>query len=84
MGLGPGDTLQAGKYTIERRLRVGLTSVSYLAKRADGSRWALKVLDPQVVVGLSDVEKNRAESLFMQEAVKLARCSGTSHIIESE
>ncbi|MEM9945777.1 MAG: serine/threonine-protein kinase [Cyanobacteria bacterium P01_D01_bin.36] len=84
MGLNPGDTLQGGKYTIEKRLRVGLTSVSYLAKRDDGSRWAIKVLDPQVLVGLSEAERNRAESLFMQEAVKLARCSGTPHIVKSE
>ncbi|MFK8186453.1 MAG: serine/threonine protein kinase [Phormidesmis sp.] len=84
MGLNPGDTLQGGKYTIEKRLRVGLTSVSYLAKRDDGSRWAIKVLDPQVLVGLSEADRNRAESLFMQEAVKLARCSGTPHIVKSE
>lgn len=84
MGFSPGDTLQNGKYTIERRLRVGITSISYLAKRPDGSRWVLKVLDPQVVAGLGEKERNRAESLFMQEAVKLAQCSDTPHIIKSE
>ena len=84
MGLSPGAILQGGKYTIEKRLRVGLTTISYLAKRLDGSRWVIKVLDPQVLMGLSDEERNRAESLFMQEAVKLARCSGTPHIVSTE
>lgn len=84
MGLSPGETLQGGKYTIERRLRVGLTTVSYLAKRSDGSRWVIKVLDPQVLMSLSDDERSRAETLFMQEAVKLVRCSGTPHIVRAE
>ena len=84
MGFSPGETLQSGRYTIEKRLRVGLTTVSYLTKRSDGSRWVLKVLDPQVLMGLSDDERNRAESLFMQEAVKLSRCSGTPHIVSTE
>lgn len=85
MSLNPGDTLQNGKYTIERRLREGLTSVSYLAKCNDSSRWVIKVLDPKILASLSDEkERNRVKSLFMQEAVKLARCSGTPHIVRSE
>lgn len=83
MGLVPGDTLQGDKYRIEKWLRSGLTTVSYLAKRSDGSRWVIKVLDPQVLVGLSDEERNRAETLFIQEAVKLERCSGTTHIVRT-
>ena len=81
MGLVPGDTLQGDKYRIEKWLRSGLTTVSYLAKRSNGSRWVIKVLDPQVLVSLSDEERNRAETLFIQEAVKLERCSGTPHIV---
>lgn len=86
MGLSPGKILKNGKYsyTIEKRLRVGLTTISYLARRSDESRWVMKVLDPQVMVGLSDDERNRAETLFMQEAVKLSRCSGTPHIVRVE
>lgn len=84
MGLSPGETLQGGRYEIEKRLRVGLTTVSYLAKRSDGSRWVIKVLDPQILIGLSDGERDRAETLFMQEAVKLVQCSGTPHIVKSE
>ena len=83
MGLGPGDTLQGGKYEIEKWLRSGLTTVSYLAKRLDESRWVIKILDPQVLVGLSDEERNRAETLFIQEAVKLERCSETPHIVRT-
>ena len=67
MGISQGDTLQGGKYTIEdgRPLREGPTTVSYLARRDDGSRWVIKVLDPQILVGLSDgAERDRVKTLF--------------------
>ncbi len=85
MGFSPGEMLQKGKYTIEKRLLwVGLTTVSYLAKRpSDESRWVIKVLDPQVLASLNDDERNRAEELFIQESTKLARCSGTPHIAKA-
>ena len=86
MGLIAGKILRSGKYeyTIEKQISVELTTVSYLAKRSDGNRWIIKVLDPQVLAGLKDHDKDRAKTLFMQESGKLFRCSGTPHIIKSE
>lgn len=84
--LTPGQVLQNGKYsyTIERELRTGRFSISYLSKRSDGERWIIKVLNSQVLIGLDDSEKARQESLFWQEAVKLSKCSGSPYIAKVE
>lgn len=84
--LTSGKTLQAGKYsyTIERELGLGRFSISYLAKRSDGERWVIKVLNPQLLAGLDDLERDRQETLFWQEAVKLYQCRGNSHIAKVE
>jgi eukaryotic-like serine/threonine-protein kinase len=84
MSLNPGQILQNGKYTIARELRQGRSCISYLATRADGERWVIKVLNPQVVASLNVQERDRLETLFWQEAVKLARCNGTPHIVKAE
>jgi eukaryotic-like serine/threonine-protein kinase len=84
MSLRGGQRLQNGKYTIEREIGRGRVGITYLAKRANGERWVIKVLDPQVVAGLSNEERDRLESMFWQEAVKLAKCSGTPHIVTAQ
>ncbi|MBE9113150.1 serine/threonine protein kinase [Nodosilinea sp. LEGE 07298] len=78
------NTLQNGKYILERELGRGRFAISYLAKRSDGERWVIKVLNPQVLAGLNAIERDRQETLFWQEAVKLAKCSGTPHIAKVE
>ena len=82
--LTPGQTLRNGQFFIEGELDPGRFSFSYLAKRSDGQRWVIKVLNPQVLAGLSDAEKDRQETLFWNEAIKLSKCSGTPHIARVE
>lgn len=84
--LTSGQVLQNGKYsyTIERELARGRSSISYLAQRSDSERWVIKILNPQVLVDLSESERDRQESLFWQEAIKLSKCSGTPHIAKFE
>jgi len=85
MGLNPGDQLQKGKYTIERELGRGRVGITYLATTSEGDRWVIKILNPDVLASLSDPgERDRLESLFWQEATKLAKCSGTPHIVRTE
>jgi eukaryotic-like serine/threonine-protein kinase len=83
MALTPGQVLQNGKYTIERELGRGRFGITYLAKRSDGERWVIKILNPSVLAALSPAERDRLETMFWQEAVKLEKCSGTPHIVKT-
>lgn len=78
--LNEKQLLKNGKYRIERPLSPGRFTVSYVARRSDGERWVIKVLNPQLLASLSPEERNRQETLFWQEAVKLSKCSGNPHI----
>lgn len=82
--LNSGQTLLKGQYTVERELGRGQFAISYLARRTNGERWVIKVLDPKVLADLDPTERDRRETLFWQEAIKLARCSGTPHIAKVE
>jgi eukaryotic-like serine/threonine-protein kinase len=84
MVLNPGQVLQNGKYTIERELGRGRFGITHLAKQADGKRWVIKILNPDVLTTLSPDERSRLETMFWQEAVKLAKCNGTPHIVQTE
>jgi eukaryotic-like serine/threonine-protein kinase len=81
MALIPGQQLQKGKYTIEKELGRGRVGITYLANRSDGERRAIKILNPDVLASLNVIERERLESKFWEEAVKLAKCSGTHHIV---
>jgi eukaryotic-like serine/threonine-protein kinase len=83
MALNPGQVLQKGRYTIERELGRGRFGITYLAKRSDGERWVIKILNPSVLAALSPEERDRLETMFWQEAVKLEKCSGTPHIVKT-
>ncbi|MEL6401317.1 MAG: protein kinase, partial [Cyanobacteria bacterium J06626_4] len=74
------QTFQNGKYIVERSFDSGRFTTSYLAKKSDGERWIVKVLNPQILAGLASEEKDRRESLFWQEAIKLSKCSKNPHI----
>ena len=74
MQWNPGQTLNNSEYTVERELGRGRFGITYLTKRAVGDRWVIKVLDPQVLVGLAQDERDRLEEMHWQEAVKLATC----------
>jgi eukaryotic-like serine/threonine-protein kinase len=82
MALTPGQKLQNGKYTIERELGRGRYMITYLAKLADGERRVIKILNPQVLSALSQTDRERLETKFLQEGTKLTRCSGTPHIVK--
>jgi eukaryotic-like serine/threonine-protein kinase len=82
MALTPGQQLQKGKYTIEKELGRGRFGITYLAKRSDGQRRAIKILNPDVLATLTRPEQERVETKFWQEAVKLSKCSRIPHIVE--
>ena len=84
MVLSPGQSLQKGKYEVVRELGRGRFGITYLVKRNDGERWVIKTLNPDVLKALPDPERERLETMVWQEAVKLARCSGTRHIVQAE
>ncbi|MGB3402324.1 MAG: serine/threonine-protein kinase [Microcoleaceae cyanobacterium] len=84
MTLNPGQTLQNGKYTIEKELKRRQYDITYLAERSDGEKWVIKTLNPAVLAALPPDERDRLESLFWQEAIKIAKCSDTAHIIKAE
>jgi eukaryotic-like serine/threonine-protein kinase len=84
MAFNPGQTLQNGQYTIERELGRGRFGITYLAKRWDGRRWVIKILNPDVLAALDANERRRLEKMFWLEAVKLAKCNGTPHIVQTE
>ena len=86
MTLSLGQTLQNGKYTytIERELKRRQYDITYLAQRSDGEKWIIKILNPAVLAALSSEECDRLKTLFWQEAVKIAKCSGTPHIVKVE
>jgi eukaryotic-like serine/threonine-protein kinase len=84
MTLNPGQSLQNGKYTIERELGRGRFGITYLAKRSDGERWVIKILNPDVLAALNADERDRLETKFWNEAVSLAQCVGIPHIVQAE
>jgi eukaryotic-like serine/threonine-protein kinase len=85
MVLQAGDKLLRGKYTIERQLGRGRFAITYLASKSDGERRVIKILDPLVLVqlaGLVPPEADRLRGQFWKEAVNLARCNGSPHIVQ--
>jgi serine/threonine protein kinase len=84
MVLSEGQGLQRGKYIVKRKLKHRQYDITYLAERSDGTRWVIKILDPVVLAALNPEERNRLENLFLQEAFKIAECSGTPHIVKVE
>lgn len=77
-----GKSLKNGHYKIDRELGRGRFAITYLAKHPNGERWVIKILNPDVLQTLNDEDRQRLETLFWQEAVKLAKCSGTPHIVK--
>ncbi len=85
MVLQAGDKLFKGKYTIERQLGRGRFAITYLASKSNGERRVIKILDPVVLghlAGLVPPEDGRLQEQFRQEAVNLARCNGSPHIVQ--
>jgi serine/threonine protein kinase len=83
MAWQPGQQLQKGKYTIERELGREFFWITYRAKRSDGQRWVIKTLNPEALANLSQEDRARLETMFLNEAVKLTRCTG-AHIVKMD
>jgi serine/threonine protein kinase len=77
----PGDQLQNGRYTIERELKTGRFGVNYIAKNRQHDLLLLKTLDVNSLTYLSESDKERLETMFMREAVKLTLCQH-EHIVK--
>ena len=76
-----GDQLQSGKYTIEKELRRGRFGITYLVKNKQHDFLLLKTLDINSLTSLNQLEKERLETMFMREAVKLTLCQH-EHIVK--
>ncbi|MEY2911683.1 MAG: Serine/threonine-protein kinase [Cyanobacteriota bacterium] len=76
-----GDQLQNGRYTIERELKTGRFGVNYIAKNRQDDLLLLKTLDVNSLTSLSESDKERLETMFMKEAVKLTLCQH-EHIVK--
>ncbi|OBQ21113.1 serine/threonine-protein kinase [Anabaena sp. AL93] len=76
-----GDQLQGGKYTIERKLKTGRFGINYIAKDKQHDFLLLKTLDVNSLTSLNQLEKERLETMFMREAVKLTLCQH-EHIVK--
>lgn len=84
MGLNPGQTIGNGEYTIIEESQRTSISITYQVTHKDDAEnhWAIKILDPQVLKNLPEEERDDLEEMFWFEAVKLALCQDTPHIIQ--
>ena len=76
-----GDQLQGGKYTIEKELRRGRFGITYLVRNKNNDRQIIKTLDGNSLISLNQSDRERLETLFLQEATKLMRCQH-QHIVK--
>ncbi|MBD0302968.1 MAG: serine/threonine protein kinase [Tolypothrix sp. T3-bin4] len=76
-----GDRLQGGKYTIERELGRGRFGITYLVRNRNSDRLVVKTLNDDLLRSLTQQERERLETMFWQEAVKLTRCKH-KHIVQ--
>lgn len=76
-----GDRLQGGKYTIEKELGRGRFGITYLVKNKNGDRLVIKTLNDDLLKSLTQQERERLETMFWQEAVKLTLCKH-KHIVQ--
>lgn len=78
MPWGTGQTLQAGKYTIEGVLGVGGFGITYLAKDAIGQPLVIKTLNE---TAQRDPRFEQLQQDFVNEALWLAKCAHP-HIVQ--
>jgi eukaryotic-like serine/threonine-protein kinase len=76
-----GDRLQDGKYIIEKELGKGRFGITYLVKNQNGDRLVVKTLNDDLLQSFNQSQHERLETMFWQEAVKLARCRH-QHIVQ--
>nr|WP_211173232.1 serine/threonine-protein kinase [Brasilonema bromeliae] len=76
-----GDRLQGGKYTIERELGRGRFGITYLVKNSNSDRLVVKTLNDDLLRPLTQQERERLETMYLQEALKLQKCKH-KHIVQ--
>jgi serine/threonine protein kinase len=76
----PGTQLHGGKYTIQKVLGYGQFGITYLAREKDSDAVVIKTPNDE---SLNGPDFNRLQQVFVQEAVKLAKCKHP-HIVEAE
>ncbi len=82
MAWQPGDKLNKNKYTIEQELGQGRFGITYLARDRQGKPLVIKMLKDDLLASqVNDEERNRLESKFLNEAMKLAKCDHP-HIVK--
>jgi eukaryotic-like serine/threonine-protein kinase len=74
MAWTPGQTIRQGKYCVERQLGQGRFGVTYLVANQAAERQVIKTLNDSLLQPLSQSERDRLETMFWQEAVKLSQC----------
>ena len=74
-----GQELQDGKYTIEKKLGHGGFGITYLTKDKKGNQFVIKTLKD------TDIDNDEFDKFlqdFINEAIKLAKCSHHPHIVK--
>lgn len=76
MALVNGAQLDGGKYTVEEQLGQGRFCITYLVRDSNDERFVIKTLnyDLPSLQNQSPAERDRLESKFLSEAIKLERC----------
>ena len=75
-----GKQLQGGRYTIQKVLGHGRFGITYLARDKNGDTLVIKTPNDET---LNRQDFDRLQQVFVQEAVKLAKCRHP-HIVEAE
>jgi len=76
----PGKQLHGGRYTIQKVLGHGRFGITYLARDKNGDALVIKTPNDET---LNRQDFDRLQQVFVQEAVKLAKCRHP-HIVEAE
>jgi len=77
-----GDTLQKGKYVIEKTLGKGRFGITYRARHRNGERLVIKTLNDDFLSSVSSSdEKETLENEFVKEGYKLSKCDH-KHIVK--
>lgn len=69
-----GQKLHGNNYILEKELKRGQFSVTYLASDRKKNQWVIKTLSDQLISDFSQPEVDQLQETFLCEAVKLVKC----------